>query len=80
MRWPKDAPKHKVIKAFQRLGFHLCREREHIAMERDNPDGTTTPLILPNHNRIKGSTLRSTCTYAKISREDFLKAYYKHKD
>jgi len=77
MQWPHDAPKHQVIKAFERLGFEISREREHIAMERENPDGSRTPLILPNHKRLKGSTLRTVCTCAKIPREDFLKAYNK---
>lgn len=70
-----DAPKAKVIKALELLGFKLIREREHIAMVRENPDGTRTPLTLPNHSHIQGSTLRRVCTQAGISREDFLKAY-----
>ena len=44
-------------------------------MVRQNPDGTTTPLTLPNHKLIKGSTLRSICTQSGISRDDFIIAY-----
>lgn len=77
MQWPVDAPKQKVIKAFERLGFKIDREKEHIAMKRENSDGSTTPLILPNHKRIKGSTLRTICSCAKISKEEFLEQYYK---
>ncbi|BAY79650.1 hypothetical protein NIES25_61350 (plasmid) [Nostoc linckia NIES-25] len=44
-------------------------------MERENEDGTKTPLTMPNHSQIKGSTLRSICTQAGISREDFLSAF-----
>ncbi len=74
--FPADAPKGKVIKAFELLGFSLVREREHIAMICENADGTRTPLTLPNHGKIKGSTLRSICTQAGIPREEFLKAYH----
>lgn len=74
-RFPVDAPKAKVIKALEALGFCVIRVHEHIAMIRENPDGTKTPLTLPNHPQIKGSTLRSICTQANIPRSEFLKAY-----
>ena len=44
-------------------------------MIRQNSDGTNTPLTLPNHKLIKGSTLRSICTQSGISRDDFIAAY-----
>lgn len=44
-------------------------------MVRENPDGTKTPLTMPNHLRLKSSTLRTICTQAGISRDDFLAAY-----
>lgn len=74
-KFPVDAPKIKVIKTLELLGFSIIREREHIVMVKNNKDGTKTPLTMPNHSQIKSSTLRLICTQAGISREDFLAAY-----
>lgn len=76
-KFPVDAPKQRIIKSLEILGFRVIREREHISMERENPDGTKTPLTMPNHSKIKASTLRTICTQAGISRDDFLNAYEK---
>ena len=74
-KFPVDAPVRKVINALEQLGFDIIREENHIAMLRRNPDGTNTPLTMPNHSQIKLSTLRIILTQAGISREDFLKAF-----
>ena len=74
-KFPVDASRAKVIKTFELLGFQMVREGAHIAMVRENPDGTRTPLTMPNHRLIKASTLRTICTQSGISRQDFLEAY-----
>jgi len=77
MKFPRDAPKQKVIKTFKSLRFRTVRIGKHISMVRENPDGTKTPLTMPNHERIKGSTLRVICRQVGIKREEFLRAYEK---
>ena len=75
MKFPVDAPKRRVIKALSFLGFQMFKEAEHIGLIRLNPDGSKTPLTMPNHSHIKSSTLRTICTQAGIKREEFLNAY-----
>jgi len=74
-KFPVDAPKARVLKVLEALGFQVVREGEHIAMVRTNPDGGRTPLTMPNHKTIKGSTLRAICTQAGIPRDEFLAAF-----
>jgi len=75
-QFPADAPIRKVMKALERLGFTVVREGNHIAMIKENHDGTRTPLTMPNHPTIKKSTLRTILTQARISRDEFFEAYY----
>ena len=74
-KFPVDASLDRVLAAFELLGFHLVRRGNHISMIRQNPDGTNTPLTLPNHRKINGSTLRTILTQSSITRDDFLNSY-----
>ncbi|MCL4830834.1 MAG: type II toxin-antitoxin system HicA family toxin [Caldilineaceae bacterium] len=74
--FPSDAPKADVLRALERLGFQIVCEGNHIALARVNKDGSKTPITLPNHRRIKGSTLRNALRQAQLSRDEFLSAYF----
>lgn len=76
-KFPVDAPIADVLKALEYLGFRTLRTGNHIAMVRENKDGAKTPLTIPNHRTLKGSTLRTILTQAGIQRDEFVDAYKK---
>ena len=74
-KFPVDAPCDRVLRALKALGFEVVRSGNHISLARTEPDGTLTPMTLPGHRTIKGSTLRTALTQCGIARDDFLDAY-----
>ena len=74
-KFPVDAFIREGVKALERLGFELVREGNHIPMAREKPDGTRTPLTMPNHRTIRRSTLRTILTQSGASRDEFLDVY-----
>jgi len=38
MKFLKDAPKHKVVKTFEAIGFKIVRMGSHISMVKENQD------------------------------------------
>jgi hypothetical protein len=76
-KFPPEAPKRRVIKTLIKLGFEIIREKEHISMIRVEPDGSKTPLTIPNHPIINGAILRLICTQSGINRNEFIETYNK---
>jgi len=74
-KFPRDAPIAKVLKALGALGFETIREGNHISLSRINPDGSRTPLTVPNHKEIKSSTLLIILKQAGITRDEFLEVF-----
>jgi predicted RNA binding protein YcfA (HicA-like mRNA interferase family) len=63
---PKD-----VIKAFEKLGWQVARQKgSHIIMTKE---GHIATLSIPNHNEVARGTLRSLISRANIDLEEFLK-------
>jgi hypothetical protein len=74
-KFPTDAPADRVLRALAALGFAVVRAGNHISLARTEPDGTVTPMTLPNHSTLKAGTLRAALTQSGVSRDEFLREY-----
>ena len=68
---PRGMSGKEVVKALQRAGFYVKRQKgSHIVLRRDNP---FTQVIVPDHKSIDTGTLASILDGADLSIEDFVK-------
>ena len=62
-RFPADAPRDRVIRALESLGFRLVRKREHIAMIRNeseacrHPEGVRDPRLHSNARGLRSPAI-----------------------
>ncbi len=60
----------EAIKALERLGFSVVRQRgSHIALRKDS-----LGCVVPNHRELKAGTLNGILKQAGISPDEFIKA------
>jgi predicted RNA binding protein YcfA (HicA-like mRNA interferase family) len=60
----------EVVRALQRMGFAVARQRgSHIVLRRG-----TSGCVVPNHRELKTGTLAGLLKQAGVSIEDFLNA------
>ena len=61
----------EVVKAFERVGWTVARQRgSHIIMTKT---GHIATLSIPNHPQVARGTLRSLIQHAGLTIEEFLK-------
>jgi len=62
----------EVVRAFERFGWHIARQRgSHIVMTK--PDAPVT-LSVPDHPQVARGTLRTLIAKAGLTVEEFLSA------
>ncbi len=65
----------EVVKAFERFGWQVCRQRgSHIILTKKDHIAT---LSVPNHPEVARGTLRSLIARAGLTIEEFLQALEK---
>ncbi len=62
----------EVVKAFEKLGWVVARQRgSHIILTKE---GHIATLSVPNHSEVARGTLRALIARAGVTLEEFLKA------
>ena len=63
---------HEVVKAFEKLGWEVARQRgSHIILIKE---GHIATLSIPNHPEVARGTLRSLINRAGITIDEFIQA------
>lgn len=70
MKLPRDVSGAQAVRALQRLGFAIVRQRgSHIRMEKAG-----LGVTVPAHGSIAPGTLQSVLRQARVSVEEFVEA------
>jgi predicted RNA binding protein YcfA (HicA-like mRNA interferase family) len=67
---PRSLPGKEVIKALQKAGFYVKRQKgSHVVLRRDNP---FAQVIVPDHKSIDTGTLAGILDGANLSIDEFI--------
>lgn len=68
----RDVHYREAVKAFQRLGFHIARQKgSHIVMSKP---GVPFNVVIPAHGVVKPGTLRQCLRAGEVTPEQFAEA------
>lgn len=68
---PRGMSGKEVVKALQRAGFYIKRQKgSHIVLRRDSP---FAQVVVPDHKSVDTGTLATILDGADLSVEDFIK-------
>ncbi len=63
-----------VRRVLESFGYRLVRQRgSHMVMQRENEDGGTTTIPVPDHDELRTGTLRSIIRQSGLSTKEFCK-------
>ena len=62
----------KVVRALERIGYHVVRQRgSHIRL-RDETESSHLPVTVPDHRTVKPGLLRKILRDADLTTEEFI--------